>query len=344
MEVKWEEMLQETKKQLFEYPVTTKKQDVKYGIKRLLRPSHTPKRDSFFWPHALLAQSLETAGDVETVKKYMDLWLQKGMPIYNIDNVMNGCSLLYLYEKTKEDRYLEAAKRLYHFLRQYQEQMKGAVPYRKGNPDHIYVDGVGMIVPFLCRYGKQMQDREAVELGLQQLKEFMAMGMDTESGLPYHGYDRKTGIKYGIIGWGRALGWLLLALSDCYEYTEKEDRIWLKENWETLLKVSLNYLRSDGYFSWQLPAKEGPKDTSATSMIGYSFQKARTLGVIDSGYEEKIGRMEAAVKKSVRKGRIGDCSGECQGFSQYPQVYGVYPWSQGPGMRFLYLRKERPEI
>lgn len=37
--------------------------------------------------------------------------------------------------------------------------------------------------------------------------------MDEKTGLPYHGYDEKTGMKYGIIGWGRACGWMLLGLS-----------------------------------------------------------------------------------------------------------------------------------
>ena len=52
---------------------------------------------------------------------------------------------------------------------------------------------------------------------------FFNMNVSHEtSGLPYHGYDLKTKVKYGIIGWGRAVGWLLLAMADSYEYLEKE--------------------------------------------------------------------------------------------------------------------------
>lgn len=348
------ELMNETKYQLFHYPQTTKKQDIKYLIKRVVRPAHTPKRDFFFWPHALLTQSLETAGELETLKEYYNLWIEKGLPIYNIDNVMIGYSLLYVYEETKEEKYRQAADKLYEYLVQYVKDMNGMIPYRKGNPDHIYVDGVGMIVPFLCRYGAMFKKREATDLGIRQIREFLQYGMDDVTGLPYHGYDIKTGVKYGIIGWGRALGWLLLAMVDSIEYLRDEKlQKEIVETFQKLIENVLPYLRSDGYFSWQIFAKEGPKDTSATSMIGYALKKGKRYLNFASKQEQDdlsnttenkilidnaLGKIETALLHSCKKGKIYDCSGECHGFSQYPQVYGTYPWSLGPAMRFLWIK------
>ena len=65
-------LTEEIKFELFHYPVTSKKQDVKYWIKRLIVPQNTPKRDSFFWPQAMLAQALESAGEIETLKEYRE--------------------------------------------------------------------------------------------------------------------------------------------------------------------------------------------------------------------------------------------------------------------------------
>lgn len=363
MEQRLQELIEETRYQLFHYPETTKKQDLKYRVKRLLRPGNTPKRDPFFWPHAMLTQSLENAGDLESLRKYFDLWIEKGQNIYNIDNVMNGYSLLYVYEQTKEAKYKQAADKLYEYLLQYKKEMKDIIPYRRNHPTHIYVDGIGMIVPFLCRYGVCFEKREAVDLGMLRLREFLECGMDEDSGLPYHGYDTKTKVKYGIIGWGRAVGWLLLAMADSYEYISGEWKLWLKEVYGKLLRGSLNYLRKDGYFSWQLEAKEGPKDTSATAMIGYALQKAVEAGIVaveervpgekkDSRLKDQevtrtiaicLEAMEKAIITSIKQGKIVDCSGECEGFSQYPQVYGAYPWSLGPGTRFLWLRKQQED-
>ena len=65
-------LIEESKYELFHYPVYTKKQDLKYLVKRVLKPRDTPKRDSFFWPHAMLTQALETAGELEILKKYLE--------------------------------------------------------------------------------------------------------------------------------------------------------------------------------------------------------------------------------------------------------------------------------
>lgn len=357
MEQRLQELRKQTQYQLFHYPETTKKQDIKYLLKRLLRPANTPKRDRFFWPHAMLTQSLEEARDLEGLKKYYELWIEKGLQIYNIDNIMNGYSLLYVYEKTKEEKYKQAADKLYEYLLQYKREMKNTIPYRRNHPNHIYVDGLGMIVPFLCRYGRLFGKEEALELGVTQLREFIEQGMDKGTGLPYHGYDLKTKVKYGIIGWGRAAGWLLLAMADSYEYLEGDHKEWLRKQLCKLLNDCLCYLRNDGSFSWQLQTAEGPKDTSATAMIGYTLQKAIRLDIVraesrvslknsvgfedntELTYDKLCQIIEQALLASVKNGKIADCSGECEGFSQYPQVYGAYPWSLGPGMRFLLLRE-----
>ena len=348
------ELIKETKYELFHYPVTTKKQDIKYVIKRLIKPKNTPKRDSFYWTHAMLTQALETAGDLDTLKKYYDAWIEKGLPIYNVDNIMNGYSLLYVYEKTGDVKYKQAADKLYEWVCEYKKQMGNPLPYRKHHPTHIYVDGLGMTVPFLCRYGAMFGNQEAIEIGIRQIADFLKYGMDETTGLPYHGYDTKTKVKQGIIGWGRAVGWLMLAVADSMEYLpEGKEKQEITVAFEKLVITVCQYLRKDGYFSWQLPAMEGPKDTSAVAMIGYAMKKGRTILGYAENSEEKavvdcrgknfsvesvLEQLQDALRDSSRSGKIYDCSGECEGFSQYPQVYGAYPWSQGPGSRLLLMK------
>ena len=356
------ELIEETKYELFHYPVTTKKQDIKYSIKRLIKPKDTPKRDSFFWTHAMLTQALETAGELDSLKKYYDNWITKGLPIYNLDNIMNGYTLLYVYEKTKDAKYKQAAERLYEWVCDYSKEMGNPLPYRKHHPTHVYADGLGMIVPFLCRYGAMFGNQEAIELGIRQITDFFKYGMDEVTGLPYHGYDTKTKVKQGIIGWGRAVGWLMLAVADSMEYLpEGKEKQEIAVAFEKLVTKVCQYLREDGYFSWQLPAMEGPKDTSAVAMIGYAIKKWMkdsgnsqqklfcVQNEIESGksvYSKKeddetakiIDKLKSALINSYKNGKIYACSGECEGFSQYPQVYGAYPWSLGPGVRLLLMK------
>lgn len=338
---------------LFHYHEKYGKEKWKYLIKRIIRPKNTPQADPFFWPQALLIQALEKAGEDGTLKKYYDSWNKAGLPVAQIDHIMNGYSLVYLYQKTGNVRYKEMMDHLYTFICDYCKEYKENLPYRRSHPTHVYVDGLGMVVPFLCRYGNVFGVKDAVALGQHLLLEFLEKGMDEGTGLPYHGYDLKTGTKYGIIGWGRAIGWLLLSMADSIEYMENgEEKERIVSAYQKLSKNSFNYFSPNGYFTWQLPAKEGPIDTSATAMIAYAIAKGKKTAYLrcDCEMDERIGktiskdrlsikealnRMEEALYSSYEEGRIKDCSGECEGFSQYPQVYGSYPWSNGPALRFI---------
>ena len=348
------ELMEETEYELFHYPITTKKQIIKYGIKRLVKRKDTPKRDNFFWTHAMLTQALEEAGNVETLKRYYDAWIEKDIPIYNMDNVMNGYSLLYVYDRTRDIKYKQAADKLYQWICDYSKEMGNPLPYRKHHPTHVYVDGLGMIVPFLCRYGAMFGNKEAMELGIRQIADFLKYGMDEVTGLPYHGYDIRTKVKQGIIGWGRAVGWLMPAMADSLGYLpEEKEKQEITAAFEKLIITVCQYFRKDGYFSWQLSAMEGPKDTSATAMIGYAMKKWGILpGTVKINEEKAVvncrelkdlaadvtEQLQDALINSCRSAKIYDCSGECEGFSQYPQVYSAYPWSLGPGVRLLLMK------
>ena len=353
-----EELKATIKYDLFHYPQTGKKEQLKYLIKRLLRPGHTPKKDPFFWPQALFTQALEAAGELESLVSYYDSWKKSGMNIYHPDNVMNGYSLVYVYEKTGNVKYKEMMDRIYRYVCSYYGEYGQTFPYRRNHPTHVYVDGLGMVVPFLCRYGAVFGIPEAVALGQGLLLEFLEKGMDETTGLPYHGYDLKTGVKYGIIGWGRAAGWLLLAMADSVEYMKTgKEKERIVTAFQKLAKDCFAYLQTTGYFCWQLSAVEGPVDTSATAMIGYAIAKGKNKAFLrcDCEMDEMMGktitkdrlsikealdRVERALALSFREGRVYDCSGECEGYARYPQSYGAYPWSNGPCLRFLWEKNK----
>ena len=350
-------LLEKIKYDLFHYHEKSGKEKIKYRIERLLKPKDTPRIDPFFWPQALLTQTLEEAEQLEVLLLYYDKWYKAGVTIYHIDNIMNGYSLVYVYLKTGNIKYKKMMDKLCDYLCSYYKEYGNIMPYRGNHPTHIYADELGMIVPFLCRYGESFGVQEAVELGQKLLIDFLEKGMDETTGLPYHGYDVNTGVKYGIVGWGRAVGWLLLGMADSVEFMrDSREKEIIVIAFQQLVKNSFQYFKESGYFPWQLPAREGPVDTSATAMIAYAIVKGKrtaylrcdcemdelmgkTLPAGRLSMEEVLKRMEKALIQSYQEGQIMDCSGECEGFSQYPQVYGGYPWSNGPTLRFFLERK-----
>lgn len=345
---------QEAVYELLHYYDRSGKQKAKDMVKRAAGRDVLPK-DMIFWPTGLLANTLSTNlekwSDKDSVltalQSYFDRWIEAGMPLYYMDDVLSGEALLDLYHITGNGKYKAGADRMTDFLYEMQEQSadgSGSLPYRPSQGNyHIYVDGAGMICPFLARYGKEFGDERATELAVRQLANILHYGMDDKMQIPYHGYEYKSRIKYGIIGWGRAAGWLLMGLAGVLVWLPKEHESYplLAEEYENLVKNVSAYQWEDGDFTWQLETWAGPKDSSATAMIALAVLKGIEAGFLREDIANRVLVKRAAdfLEKSEKDGKIYHCSGECLGFGQYPQIYGAYPWSLAPGLAVLARRK-----
>ena len=214
---------------------------------------------------------------------------------------------------------------------------------------------------------------EALEDARRQLVNYARYGMDARSGLPYHGYDLESGIKYGIIGWGRAIGWLLLGLSEylcdaaLYAAEEtgfaeetgaagesaafavgREEHLQVQELAQGICRAVAERVRPDGMLSWQPDCLDGPLDSSATGMIFYALLRmnrfrtahpelpAEVLAGIPQTDPALIDAAAAGLRSCIAEdGKVWYASAECFDFSQYSQQYGNYAWGQGSVLAFL---------
>ncbi len=381
-----QEMIKPAAAMLDTYPVVTTKQKIKQWIKTCV-PGMTPeKAERYSWPQALLAMGLLQAYEqtkdktaLSSVFSYLRRWKNSGYPISHVDHVMNGSVALWTEEiltreKREDAESLEAlwicregADICAGWIKAAKKTADGILAYRSQHPDWLFADTLGMLCPFACRYGVQKQDKELLNLGIRQLELFFQKGMDEKTGLPYHGYDEKIGMKYGIIGWGRACGWMLLGLSQSILWISEQpagaeqaeqsaacpsSRSVAREGCNRLLLLQQQLLdsvfawqRPDGGFSWQLQAQEGHRDTSAEGMIGYSAFLAAERAAVQRSEQwiPALSRLAAIMQTSIQKGYVTDCSGECKGFAEYPQVYGTYPWGSGSALAFLAGKRFKEE-
>lgn len=350
-------------KELLSYGVWDGRAKCKYLLKRYLLHREIAKEDLFFWPTGLLAaglwacreelikdslgespESAETQRLIEMIENalaaYYERWQKKGMPLQVIDDLLSGEVLLHAFlemERTPAKNILglsgkalgDALERLAAYGAQHPTDGAGSFRYRPAHGDmFVFVDSIGLACPFLYQYGETFGKEEYKELAVRQIENFLSYGMDGGTGLPYHGYDMADGCKHGIIGWGRAVGWLFRGMAGCL--SSDYGRQCLEAPYRELVKAVLAWQRPDGYFSWQLQALEGPADTSATGMICAAVRQGIELGILtDPKYEQALQTGISAVYKSVKDGKVYDCSSECEGFGQYPQRYGAYPWALG---------------
>ena len=347
-------------KELLSYGVWDGRARCRYLVKRYLLRRETAKEDLIFWPTGLLAAGLWSCREElikDGAKQLIDMidnalaayygrWLKKDMPIMVIDDLLAGETLLNVYQEMREqsltnllglsqEKVREALDKLAAYAAGHPVDGTGSFRYRPAHDStFVFADGIGLACPFLYRYGEIFGKTEYRELSVRQIVNFLSYGMDGGTGLPYHGYEMTDGCKHGIIGWGRAAGWLLRGMSGCLSSDYGRQR--LEEPYRELVKAVVTWQRPDGCFSWQLQAVEGPADSSATGMICAAWQQGMAQDVLaGEDYEKALSAGKKALEKSVRDGLVYGCSGECEGFSCYPQRYGAYPWSLGPALEIL---------
>lgn len=134
----------------------------------------------------------------------------------------------------------------------------------------------------------------------------------------------------------------MLGMSESLAYIEESRPSYevIKQAYRRLVDKVEAYQLKGGMYSWQLAAKEGPADTSATAMILYAIARSLENKVLIGIHKSRMVRGREALWDSVREGKIYGCLAECQGFGMYPQIYGAYPWSLGPALSLFAISEE----
>ncbi len=299
---------------LFNWPALTGKDRLKRAVRKYALGQQIPPYDRYSWPNALLAAGLSQ--------------IQKGVRDSKNEEILS--------------RYFDRASKIAAFLKEYKKDEQGNLLYRIRDEADIYADTVGMVSPFLCRYGLLTGESAFVKMGVVQIVHFLDGGMDAASDLPYHGFHSRTGVKYGCVGWGRAVGWLMMGIAESLAILpETTPQFPFMQGYlQRLTRAVSDFQRKDGSFSWLLPASEGPADTSATAMIACAMLAGVRRGCLEEDWTQQIGKAAEFLLSCVKNGRVEQCSAECEGFAQYPQRYGSYPWGDGMTLKLFGMMEE----
>ncbi len=177
--------------------------------------------DPVFWPAGILlmglAESPAPAGRA-AAEKYLSEWVKDRCRVLFPDDALAGYAALRLYSSLGDGEEKEEMKKacdaVFSFLRETPKNSEGSIIYNpaRGN-EYIYADGAGQTALFLSEYARVFGNREAGDLAALQITNFLKHGIDDRTGLPYHAYDLSSGQYFGILGWGRAAGWLLMGMA-----------------------------------------------------------------------------------------------------------------------------------
>lgn len=338
-----EPLIRNARKELIEYPRVGVKKSIKNALKVVLgRGNSIPKRDFISWPNGLLALAIED-NDIEdeVLDRYADQWISKGSLIRSVEDAVSGLAFLVKGEGKFED----AARKIYEYLLSAPKDQEGSFLYNPNqNNEYIFVDMIGMVCPFLTLWGKKYSSDEAYDIAETQIINFVKYGMDDEMLLPFHGYELCTDSKLGIVGWGRAVGWLLMGEAGYLAYAPKDRPNYdvIENQFKITLDTIRKYQNGSDLYEWKIDIFPKKIDTAASAMILNSIAtwiERKRLEKCDeiefSQYFEMLEKGSVELFTYIKKGKVYGAQAECLGLGLHPDKFGAYPWSLGPTISLL---------
>lgn len=230
------------------------------------------------------------------IKEMTDIQIEEGPSLkgynlsdYNIDNVLSGRTLLFLYETTGDAKYLDTARILIDQLATHPRTKSGVYWHKLRYPWQIWADGLYMGVPFQVGFGKITGDTALIEDGLKQYDLALKALYVPETGLYAHAMDearqqpwadKTTG--HNPAHWTRALGWMAMALVDVADLVGPEAFAPLAERTRKLLSDVAALQQPQGLWLQVIdrPDLDGNYlETSASAMLSYALMKGASLGL-----------------------------------------------------------------
>lgn len=219
---------------------------------------------------------------------------------HNVDLMASGRLLYFLYDYTKDEKYLKGIHTIRCALNQQPRTSEGNFWHKEIYPWQVWLDGLYMVQPFYMEYEKRFNHKKNYSDILNQFKNVRRHLFDENKKLYYHAYDEKrtmiwadkeTGVSPSF--WLRSVGWYLLALCDCYEIAEQfEAQVVLGSLLKEAIDGLIPYQDADSGLFYQLidhpELPENYLETSGSAMISYAILKACRLGILEKEkYQQK---------------------------------------------------------
>lgn len=317
-----------------------------YGIKNKLIDLYfwksSAKRRLYHFPKAYLFAGLTEYGLAKKdnilltkVAQYFDYYINPdGTPAFRfdkVDQVPFSMAALNLFIHFGISKYKIMSDLTFEQLKSMAEPNTKLIPY--GNQLSLYVtDLLGMICPFLIKYGSHFSNEDAVKLAHAQIDYYINNGIDKETHMPFHVINRNINIKLGPVNWGRGVGWYFIALAYYSKLLNSRNTPYIRNEAENIMKT-LTKLRNNESMWSQFPGSSQKFDSSATVMNMYAFN------CLKDNYYNKDEIFKLLKNYIDSKGAILQSSGETRGAHIYSNYFSRSEFTQGFLLMLLSIAK-----
>ncbi|KAF8756425.1 Glycosyl hydrolase [Rhizoctonia solani] len=243
-------------------------------------------------------------------------------PLYSLDPIRQGESLIYAYEKTGQSKYKTAVDTFRSQINSQPRTPEGAFWHRSTYPNQQWLDGIYMTDNFYATYTAKYNPTNTTAWS-DILKQYTLAEQhlrNSTSGLLYHGYDSSLKAKWAAAPtghspevWNRALGWYAMSLVDILEWFPKSNSghttlLSYLQRLAPALKTSADSSSGAWWLVMSQPGRSGNYiESSGSSMFVYALLKGIRLGYLDKATYFPVA--EKAYKYIVDKFVIEESNG-----------------------------------
>ncbi|THE16228.1 glycoside hydrolase family 105 protein [Enterococcus hirae] len=230
----------------------------------------------------------------EVVNEWFEARMKEGAPPKNVNTMAPLLTMAYLYEDTKDSRYLPYLEQwaewvMYEMPRTKENGLQHAT-YGPENKNQLWDDTLMMTVLPLAKIGKLLNRLEYLEEARYQFMIHIKYLMDKRTGLWYHGWTFDGNHNYAEAFWARGNCWLTIAIPEIIEILElpKEDalRKLLMETLEAQVRTLASYQSKSGLWHTLLDDPSSYVESSATAGFTYGILKAIHKRYLPKEYKE----------------------------------------------------------
>jgi unsaturated rhamnogalacturonyl hydrolase len=255
--------------------------------------------------------------DFNYIRQYLDRFVSSDgrmdpqaypLELYSLDRIRPASTLLWMYDRTGEEKYLKAARYVATQLDKQPRTSDGGYWHRSTYPNQMWLDGIYMADVYSVQFAAKTKQPKYYDEAVKQITLIYSHTRDPKTGLCYHGWDetrsrpwanKETGASPEF--WGRAIGWYVMAMADVMD--------WLPENhpgrkevlpiFQSLCRSLVNYQdRSSGMWYQILDKPSAPKnyvETSCTLMFAYAMARGAQRGWLGQEFLEHARRATRGV-------------------------------------------------
>jgi len=260
-----------------------------------------------------------------------DLTVKKCMNTNNTTAIGHG--VLEFYERTGDERYLDAAKDEYEWLLSVDRTEDGGIPHH--DPDvagikSLWIDSVYMMCPFMSRYAEAAEEPTAHDEAVEQYMVHAAHLRDPRTGLFRHIWVEQPDHYPQGTFWARGNGWAAAAAVEMLDRlpADHERRDALTDHFRDHCAALLPHQDGSGFWHNLVDDPNTPLESSGTLMFAYAFNRGIELGILDeTEYEQAADdALEAVTRVVDDDGEVGRIAGP-PGGPEAPLT--VTPYGQG---------------